>query len=112
MTELPDIKINVNHIAIVTPNKAEHVLGIKISNYDKHTVFLKYPQITLRNRNEHIPIFKNDVFGNFISEIKLEPGNSYEIFTNPKNYIDLINGLDNVIVDDKTGRVLLEIQMN
>jgi TIR domain len=105
LTELPDVRVNVNHIAIVTASKTEHVLGIKISNYDKHTVFLKYPKITLRNRNEHIPVFKNDIFGNFISEIKLEPGNSYEIFTNPSNYFVHTNELDNVVIDDKIGRV-------
>jgi hypothetical protein len=49
--------------------------------------------------------FKNDIFGNFISDIKLEPGSSYEIFTNPISYIHLINELENIIIDDKIGRV-------
>jgi len=58
LTELSNIRVKVNHIAVVSTNGAEHVLGIKVPNHGKHTVFLRYPKITLRNRNDHIPIFK------------------------------------------------------
>lgn len=105
-SNLPDIRVSVSYNAIIKPDITEHILGIKISNQDKDTVFLKYPKISLKNRIEHIPIFHDDVFGKSISEIgRLEPGNSFEIYSNPNNYIDLLNELDNIIVEDKIGRI-------
>ena len=104
-SKLPEIRVNVTYDAIVGQNKIYHGLGINISNHSKETVFLKYPKISLINQNEHIPIFKNDIYGTFISEIRLESGDSYYVFTNPDNYINFINELDKVIVDDKIGRV-------
>jgi hypothetical protein len=111
-SNLPDIRVNLTETSIVSgiPGikhtiKAEHFLNIKVSNHDILPVFLTYPIIKLKDSDKSIHIITNDFSGISISEIgKLEPGNSFEIYTNPDNYIDLINKLDYVEVTDKIGR--------
>jgi TIR domain len=105
-SKIPDIRVNVNYTPIIKPDKIEHVLCINVSNYDKGTVFLQYPKINLKNRIEHFPIIKDDILEKHIFEIgKLEPGNSFKIYINPNNYSNHINELDNIIVNDKIGRI-------
>jgi hypothetical protein len=107
-----DIRINTSHTAFIgydpfsKQNINYHLLGINISNRGKDDVFLKYPKIALKNKNEHIPIFKDDFKGHFVNEIgKLESGNSLDIFTDPSKYLNLLSELDYVYVESKIGRV-------
>jgi hypothetical protein len=103
-SNLPDIKVKVNYVAFVGESVAFHVLCINVSNHGNYPVFLKYPRIELKN-GLHLPIRKDDFYGNTISEIgKLEPGDSFEIMSNPANYANYMNELDFVMVYDKIGR--------
>lgn len=111
-SNIPDIRVNLIETSIVSgvPGlkytvKAQHFLNIKVSNHDVIPVFLTYPRIKLKNSDESIHIIKNDFSGISISEIgRLEPGDSFEIYTDPDKYIDIISKLDYVLITDKIGR--------
>ncbi len=109
---LPDIRVSVNYAiggfavkGLGQIGKMQHFLSINVSNHGNVPVFLKQPKIKLKNGIEHIPIFEDDIFGKTISEIgKLEPGDLFNINSDPQKYINYINKLDYVAVDDKIGR--------
>lgn len=110
--KLPDIRVSVNYAAGIFGMKGlgqigdiQHFLSINISNHSNVPIFLKQPKIKLKKGIEHIPIFEDDIFRKFISEIgKLELGDSFSINSDPHKYIDYIDKLDYIAVDDKIGR--------